>query len=353
MLHLNTLRRDSLCRRAISSFYVNVLVILCLALCNVIYKIRFTDEGIVSADNLWNPTWLLFGSFLYYAYHALVGHRLTIIQVYKHLIPFLCYLTFYILTIFKTDFTSPWENSLYMYYQNSFLVIPLSLVAYAIYVFSKRGKVDTLRPSGELLVSICGFYIMISILYVAMYLCWGVFQIDMGLDYRIFTYSFLLIMSLFIIRFMSIGTMGVEQTIKQKENNGMEPDQSYANSSLNGNQAEGFIHQIYQHFEKEDTYLNSELSLEVLSKDLDIPKYYFSQLFNVYIGKNFYQFVAEYRIKYAINRLKEEGGRLKIESLAYDCGFNSKTSFNRYFKEITGFTPLEYLQQHEFTSPTR
>ncbi|MGF1925655.1 MAG: helix-turn-helix domain-containing protein, partial [Bacteroidia bacterium] len=90
-----------------------------------------------------------------------------------------------------------------------------------------------------------------------------------------------------------------------------------------------------------------DISIDLISRELDIPKYHFSQLFNVHIGTNFYTFIAERRIEYALKKLSEEQGKLKIESLAYQCGFNSKTSFNRYFKQITGFTPLEYLSRGE------
>jgi len=50
---------------------------------------------------------------------------------------------------------------------------------------------------------------------------------------------------------------------------------------------------------------------------------------------------------YALDLINTNQGKLKIESLAYSCGFNSKTSFNKYFKEKTGFTPSEYQLQQE------
>jgi AraC-like DNA-binding protein len=65
-------------------------------------------------------------------------------------------------------------------------------------------------------------------------------------------------------------------------------------------------------------------------------------LFNDYLGKSFYRIIAEYRIENAICILKEKGDSLTIEALAYESGFSSKTSFNKYFKEITGYLPSEY-----------
>ena len=59
------------------------------------------------------------------------------------------------------------------------------------------------------------------------------------------------------------------------------------------------------------------------------------------MGKSFYVLVSEYRINYAKEILKEDNN-ITIESLAYECGFNSKSTFNKYFKEQTGYSPSEY-----------
>jgi AraC-like DNA-binding protein len=36
---------------------------------------------------------------------------------------------------------------------------------------------------------------------------------------------------------------------------------------------------------------------------------------------------------------------LTILGIAFDCGFNTKSAFNRVFKKLTGFTPSEYKKQ--------
>ena len=61
------------------------------------------------------------------------------------------------------------------------------------------------------------------------------------------------------------------------------------------------------------------------------------------MGKNFYQVVSEYRIKHAEELLKEDVN-ITIETLSYECGFNSKSTFNKYFKEYTGYSPSEYRE---------
>ncbi|WP_316819693.1 helix-turn-helix domain-containing protein [Pedobacter gandavensis] len=117
---------------------------------------------------------------------------------------------------------------------------------------------------------------------------------------------------------------------------------SYSNSTLKFDVAQRYQQQILELFEQTEIYLRSDISVDLLSKELGIPKHAFSQIFNVYLKKNFYSFVADYRILYAINKIELNRGILTLESLAYESGFNSRTSFNHYFKKHTGLTPNEY-----------
>ncbi|MFC3197072.1 helix-turn-helix domain-containing protein [Parapedobacter deserti] len=89
-------------------------------------------------------------------------------------------------------------------------------------------------------------------------------------------------------------------------------------------------------------FLNPAVSLDMLSQRTSIPRHQLTQVFNRYYKKAFYSFIAAARTEYAITRIPEMGDTITLDSLSYECGFNSKTSFNRYFKEYTGMTPSEY-----------
>lgn len=98
--------------------------------------------------------------------------------------------------------------------------------------------------------------------------------------------------------------------------------------------------------EKEKYYMDSELTLDKLAKLTSINKYHISETLNHFVNKPFYTFVNEYRIKYVKEKLKslsEKNSNINILDLAYESGFNSKSSFNRYFKEITTHTPRAYI----------
>ena len=94
-------------------------------------------------------------------------------------------------------------------------------------------------------------------------------------------------------------------------------------------------------------FADSELSLDKLALATGINKYHISETLNTYAHKSFYQYINEYRIQYAISQMQllhRKEIPVNVLSLAYDAGFRAKSSFNRYFKEITGFTPTEHLK---------
>lgn len=93
---------------------------------------------------------------------------------------------------------------------------------------------------------------------------------------------------------------------------------------------------------KQKPYLDSELNLIKLSELLSVSTHQLSYVINTGFGKNFFQYVNEYRIEYAKKLLKETDSKLSILGIAYESGFNSKTSFNTTFKKLTHQTPSEY-----------
>lgn len=97
---------------------------------------------------------------------------------------------------------------------------------------------------------------------------------------------------------------------------------------------------------KEDTvYRQPELSLNDLASALDIHPNYLSQIINEKERKNFFDFINTYRVEDFKRRIAiVENHQFTLMALAYDCGFNSKSSFNRYFKKHTGETPSQYFK---------
>ena len=93
-------------------------------------------------------------------------------------------------------------------------------------------------------------------------------------------------------------------------------------------------------------YLNPTLSLKTFAGNCKLPQKVVSQYLNQELDKSFHTYVNEFRVE-AFKRLSQEkeAEGMTLEGLAYDCGFNSKASFNRIFKKFTGQTPSQYTRK--------
>ncbi len=92
-------------------------------------------------------------------------------------------------------------------------------------------------------------------------------------------------------------------------------------------------------------YLNDSLSLSDLAEELELTDKKLSELLNQHLNTNFYNLINEYRVSEVKQKLKEaDHEKYTLLGLAYDCGFQSKTSFNRVFKQKTGMSPSKYKE---------
>ncbi len=103
------------------------------------------------------------------------------------------------------------------------------------------------------------------------------------------------------------------------------------------------VTKIEHELEIQKLYLNPSVSLDVLSERTGIPKHKLSQIFNTYFNKGFYQMIGEYRIRYAMKILYNDQNT-SMDGLSDICGFNSKTTFYKYFKQVNGCTPNEFVR---------
>lgn len=108
---------------------------------------------------------------------------------------------------------------------------------------------------------------------------------------------------------------------------------------------EELLSKIVTLVETEQLYLNEELTVADIASKLDYSSRSISQTINAGLEKSFSRFINEYRVRSFIEkRSSNKFDNLTIMGLAYDCGFNSKSSFNRIYKEITGVLPKEQIK---------
>jgi AraC-like DNA-binding protein len=100
---------------------------------------------------------------------------------------------------------------------------------------------------------------------------------------------------------------------------------------------------IIQYLKEKKPYLNPEYSLQMMADDLNISRHKLSETINNGQKKNFYKLINEFRVMEVKEMLLNPVfSHYSVLGVGLECGFNSKSSFNRIFKEETGYTPTEF-----------
>lgn len=95
-------------------------------------------------------------------------------------------------------------------------------------------------------------------------------------------------------------------------------------------------------------YREVDLSLDRLSAVSFIPRHLISDALNNHLHKTFYEYLNEFRIQYVKTLIMEavrNGDKINLMILSYKAGFRSKSTFNMYFKKITGSTPSNFIEK--------
>ncbi|WP_265241138.1 helix-turn-helix domain-containing protein [Muriicola sp. Z0-33] len=92
-------------------------------------------------------------------------------------------------------------------------------------------------------------------------------------------------------------------------------------------------------------YLNPDLNLQEMAQAINLSRAQLSEVINYGFNKNFNDFINEYRVN-AVKEMFSKGRQeqLSLLGIAYECGFNSKATFNRAFKKLTHSSPSEFLK---------
>jgi AraC-like DNA-binding protein len=106
------------------------------------------------------------------------------------------------------------------------------------------------------------------------------------------------------------------------------------------------FHKLNNAIENKKLYLNPELNIETLSKDLDLKASTISQLVNQNTAYNFNDYINSYRVEETKKMLSDpEYSNYTIVAIGLEAGFNSKASFYRAFRKFEEMTPSEYLKK--------
>ena len=302
------------------------------------------------------PLLLLFGPLLYLYVNSLSVENFKLKpNILLHLIP-LIVVGIHRIIVSPVSIGGPTDlagNTMYFYNKIYYSMLVLSLLTYWIYslklILIHRKNIPknfsnyTSKNSLGWLISVLTLFLVLFVIDFSMSFITRVLGFEIGrfsflsLNLNIFT---------FIMIFFGINQSVIYKTQNVKENepeSDNNPDVKLSRSLLDEKQLEEITTTVYHYLKNKKPYLNPDYSLQMMAEDLNISRHKLSEAINNGQKKNFYKLINESRVDEVKEMLVNPAfSHYTVLGIGLECGFNSKTSFNRIFKEETGLTPTEY-----------
>lgn len=106
-------------------------------------------------------------------------------------------------------------------------------------------------------------------------------------------------------------------------------------------QQEQIIAKLTKVMDEQKPFLRTDFSLPELASSTGTSVHALSFVINTVLKKSFFELTAEYRVNYAKDLLREKRN-IKVDEIAEQVGYSSRSSFTTAFKKIIGKTPSEY-----------
>lgn len=264
----------------------------------------------------------------------------------------------------KELFTSP-TLIYHFFYKSNKIFIAICLVwflgllrKYQQQIKDNHSAIESIRL--RWLKNFVWIYMMINILSFLIFI---VFHLGFLPNIRqvFFILNASLVMSLFYLSFYGIRQYNVAEfyedtppakSLEQKTNKEKVTPEKYSTSSLSYEGMKQLYNQLENLFENDQLYTEPQLQIQDVAKSLDTTVYKVSQTINTLAQKNFYDFVNGYRVEYLKQLLvSPQNKQYTILALGIESGFNSKSSLNRVFKQLSGMSPREYQKSYYQINP--
>ena len=313
-----------------------------------IFAIEFFSSAIdltMGNNHLTNP-FLIFNPLLYFYAKSLInpGYKLRWGQIW-HTIPYLFIKVGALIQGVHLDYDDFFFISRETWFDFTYgLLSVISFLAYSVstllivhrYRMNLKNEFSTINSQitlGWLIIVIIFYMSFMSTAYIL-----GLIKFMSRIETFavIATYAFILGL-LYIFSFYGLLQKQIYSSLIQDQ------PEKYKNPTLSETYIQEKIKELEAYFQTGKPYLDSELSIYTLSTHMKLSRHALTEILNTGLGKNFYQFVNEYRIEEVKHRLKDpEYANYTIDAIGFECGFNSKSTFYAVFKKYTGQTPSRY-----------
>ena len=303
---------------------------------------------------------MLIGPFLFWYVRSLIHSEFKPFRdILWHLLPFALFNLYLVIFVSSTDFIKniyPIEESnkldfpipYYIFLFITAISVPFYIL-WSIRLLRKHRKniADTFSSTEKLnliwlrnLIVILGitWIVLVTILFVHHIL--DLFSDDFCIHGLFLTLSvFIIVVGYFgLYQYAIFTSQDVMSTVENTEDN-----VKYSGSTLKEEDIQKYLKSLSDYMKTKKPFLNNQLTLHQLAEEVNILPHYLSRIINEYHHQNFFDFINIYRVDEFKNRIADPHFKnYTLLAIAFDCGFNSKSSFNRLFKKVTGFTPSEY-----------
>ncbi len=152
-----------------------------------------------------------------------------------------------------------------------------------------------------------------------------------------------LIYSAFAILPFYLSFYAIRQKIIYPEQAEYLNNSKYQSSGLSQEVSKKMALQLSEYMIAQKPYLNPKLTIKDLADGLEMHPKETSRVINENFNQNFFNFINGYRVEeFKSKLLNSKNDNYTLIAIAYDCGFNTKSSFNGIFKKLTGKTPSAY-----------
>ncbi len=342
-------------QRSKSSFFLSSLVlIIAFNLFNYLLLHTSLYSAVPHLAHVSSPFLMLLGPCYYLYVKSIFSRKLELqLKDALHLIPFLFGVVFFLpfYTLSGSEKVDVLTYQLSLPIQNLTIEAVVFLISHItvsfVYVFYAIKNLKRLRQQNKIRSFEIKYNWLIKFSY-AFLVFWGVdfmgvmwYFIQGGIDPKVYYITMLccaIAINLVVLFFYRNSKIFLQVFLNNE-------DAKYETSKVSNSDLQKHLDEIILYMETERPYLDTELSLQKLSNNLNKPKYLISQILNVALGKSFYEFVNEYRYREVKDRLKNpKYSNLTILAIAFDSGFNNKNTFNKVFKKQTGITPSQFIQ---------
>jgi len=331
-----------------TSFNKVVLFFLCFASFHVCYTFAYEFFNFPKYIDAGFPFGLVYGPVFYFALKTASESSFSLRNALLHLIPFVLWIILFLIFALSPSFRLSYYG---VYYSILYSLTSISMISYVVMAFIfnwKRIQSESFVKTVRLITIGIAVLTTIGLLILTTTLTHIIPRTTDSRQFpRYLIYTALLIQVCAVLRYQ-IGRLRQNDIDPVQDNNfsfSESDNLAQYQKSLISDSTMDIYELKLKELIKNKVFQDAGLSLESLGKQIGAPKHHLTQLLNLRMKKSFKQFINEHRVHHACSILKDSSQEFSFEKLAFDCGFNSKASFNRNFKSITGFSPSEYRKR--------